>query len=75
MIHTTQCAFCKHYRAEPGKTCDAFPTGIPDAIWLGEHDHRSAYPGDHNIHLELRSGYAEELLGEIRAPEPMRKAS
>ena len=65
MISTVQCAFCKYYRSEPGRTCAAFPTGIPDAIWEGEYDHRVAYPGDHGIQLEVLPEYSETLLGPL----------
>lgn len=45
------CTFCAHFRPREGRTCDAFPKRdtIPLAIWLGEHDHRTPFPGDHGI--------------------------
>lgn len=36
-----------------GYVCDAFPDGIPDAIYQGGFDHRRPYPGDHGIRFEL----------------------
>ncbi len=32
--------------------CSAFPDGIPDAIWLGEHDHALPFPGDGGVRRE-----------------------
>ena len=32
--------------------CSAFPDGIPDAIWLGTHDHALPFPGDGGVHRE-----------------------
>ncbi|GAB4514035.1 MAG: hypothetical protein Kow0047_25760 [Anaerolineae bacterium] len=44
------CLYCTHYRGE--LRCDAFPTGIPDAIIFSEHDHRKPFPGDQGIVFE-----------------------
>lgn len=43
------CKFCRRLYDCGARTCEAFPRGIPDDIWDGVHDHRSAYPGDHGI--------------------------
>jgi len=58
---------CKHYRGiedqpsqvyEPSDNykhyCKAFPDGdgIPEEIYLGEHEHKTPYPGDNGIQFE-----------------------
>jgi hypothetical protein len=43
------CFLCRNLRDGVDRTCDAFPDGIPYAIWAGEHDHRTPVPGDGGI--------------------------
>ena len=35
--------------------CIAFPDGIPEEILLGEHDHKTPYPGDNGIRFEPKA--------------------
>jgi hypothetical protein len=58
------CTPCRHFRPRQGRTCAAFPArdSIPMPIWLGEHDHRTPYPGDHGIRFEPR---------EVSAADPV----
>lgn len=42
------CASCQN-KHTIGATCKAFPSGIPDAILTGEHDHHRPYKSDKNI--------------------------
>ena len=49
------CPGCARLRPEEAPygpvrgTCDAFPDGIPVAIWAGGHDHRLPFPGDRGL--------------------------
>ena len=53
---------CKHLKYKPDEEsiiygamiyyCDAFPDGIPDVIWNGEHDHTKPYDGDNGVLFE-----------------------
>jgi hypothetical protein len=33
------CASCVHFKT--ARTCSAFPSGIPDSIWLGRDSHQT----------------------------------
>jgi len=43
-----KCEDCAHLRAN-GKTCKAYPDGIPTRILYGEFDHILPYAGDNGI--------------------------
>jgi hypothetical protein len=44
------CTKCSQFTTD--HTCEAFPCGIPDEIFLGAFDHRRPYPGDDGIRFE-----------------------
>lgn len=48
--HYDNCKLCAHYLGN--QTCQAFPEGIPEPLWLGEHLHQTAYPGDQGYRFQ-----------------------
>ena len=48
-----QCTKCSRFDWD--HTCLAFPSGIPDEIFLGEFDHKEPYPGDDGF-MFIKSG-------------------
>ena len=50
------CYFCKHLNND-NKVCDAYPEGIPEAVFYTGHLYPK--PGDHGVQFELKDG--EEL--------------
>jgi hypothetical protein len=52
-IFSPVCTWCRHLRdSGVDQECDAYPNGIPTAIWKGENDHRAPFPGDGGIQFE-----------------------
>ncbi len=49
MSINAHCYHCKHWK---GKTCAAFPDGIPDELRLGPELHHKPREGDHGIQFE-----------------------
>lgn len=62
----SQCGACARFHQLTGEawwsanppppTCDAFPTGIPEAVFGNELDHREPIEGDHGIQFEAKPG-------------------
>ena len=57
-VLTPPCWTCKHQHAG-GRTCAAFPKGIPPAIRAGLHQHRAHYSGDNGVQYERMSSDRE----------------
>lgn len=57
MIVASQCGLCKHFnRAVTSKNvCKAFPSGIPDSVWLNRALHTVSIEGDNGTTFEARS--------------------
>ena len=54
MIIGSQCSVCARYYAKKSheqgvSMCEAFPAGIPDAIFFNEANHKVPYPGDNGL--------------------------
>lgn len=64
------CLACAHLREETADTgitskatatCDAFPDGIPDAIYRAGFDHRAPFEGDNGVRFALEPEMDEFL--------------
>jgi hypothetical protein len=49
-----QCSFCENLLGP--RSCRAYPTGIPDAIWENEVDHKQPYEDDNGVRFTPRGG-------------------
>lgn len=67
---TPLCLTCKRLTGE--QVCEAFPNGIPDAIYWGGYNHRNSYPGDNGLRYlpkpksALKSRMATTLAERVR---------
>ena len=71
MLPTSQCARCKHFRADvrEANVCAAFPDGIPLDIIADRHDHKLRYLGDHGIRFEVKPEWTD-LYSASSPPAP-----
>jgi predicted transcriptional regulator len=58
------CTYCAHAIPQKRK-CKAFDDLIPLEIWMGEHTHRTPYPGDHGIVFEWRDSVVPAVREEV----------
>jgi len=50
-VYSSVCSYCKHL-VVGGRTCQAFPEGIPMSIWMGQNKHTSPVAGDEGLTFE-----------------------
>jgi hypothetical protein len=64
------CASCVHFKT--ARTCSAFPSGIPDSIWLGRDSHQAPHPGQvGTATLLVRTLFEAEVLFRIGKTKSM----
>lgn len=49
-MQSDQCLLCMNYYGM--FKCEAYPNGIPEEIYTGEHDHKQSFKGDNGIGFE-----------------------
>lgn len=58
----SQCHACRRFHGrrsfDQPFTCDAFPGGIPDAVFDNDRDHRQPVDGDNGIQFDAKPGDA-----------------
>lgn len=66
MTGYSHCAFCRRLG---GLGCEAFPDGIPSAIFTGQQSHAVPVDGDHGLRFVPRDDLTEiekKWLGELQ---------
>ncbi len=62
------CSMCTRLRREPlggeddPQTCEAFPAGIPDLIWIGDEPHFEAFEGDNGMQFDPFDADARNIV-------------
>jgi hypothetical protein len=61
------CTLCKHLdrKNENAYTCAAFPSGIPEIIYMNQTDHRQPISGDNGITFEKRPDVTDAKLSAL----------
>lgn len=65
MFKGLRCLHCKHYHWTEKKniqSCEAFPDGIPEDIFMNHINHNAPYPGDNGILFEQMQVDSEEFI-------------
>jgi excisionase family DNA binding protein len=61
---TPLCHDCNYFYGINSRTCDAFPEGIPNEIWIGKIKHDKPYPFDQGI--QFKPNASSEFLSVIK---------
>lgn len=70
------CMVCTRYKkGDSGFVCDAYPTGIPMPIILGQIDHRQPHEGDHGLQFEPRDADATAYVHMVYDPKSVSGAT